>query len=26
VHTRDAFMTIPRLTFEQWKNGGEGTV
>jgi flavin reductase (DIM6/NTAB) family NADH-FMN oxidoreductase RutF len=26
VHTRDAFMTIPRLTYEQWKNRGEGTI
>lgn len=26
VRTRDAFMTIPRLTYEQWKDGGEGTV
>lgn len=26
VHTRDAFMTIPRLTYKQWKDGGEGTV
>ncbi|HEY2469327.1 MAG TPA: flavin reductase family protein [Terracidiphilus sp.] len=26
VHTRDAFVTIPRLTYEQWKNGGPGTV
>ena len=26
VHTRDAFLTIPRLTYKQWKDGGEGTV
>jgi flavin reductase (DIM6/NTAB) family NADH-FMN oxidoreductase RutF len=26
VHTRDAFMTIPRLTYQQWKNGSEGIV
>lgn len=26
VRTRDAFVTIPRLTYEQWKNGSPGTV
>lgn len=26
VRTRDAFLTIPRLTHEQWKKGDKGTV
>lgn len=26
VHTRDAFLTIPRLNYEQWKKGDKGTV
>jgi flavin reductase (DIM6/NTAB) family NADH-FMN oxidoreductase RutF len=26
VRTRDAFLTIPRLNYKQWKDGGEGTV
>jgi len=26
VRTRDAFLTIPRLTYEQWKKGDKGTI
>ncbi len=26
VRTRDAFLTIPRLTLEEWKKGGSGTI
>lgn len=26
VHTRDAFLTIPRLNYEQWKKNDRGTI